>query len=94
MEKLLGGKLYKATSMVELATVEREFYEDKTGGEDRHTRFDPTVCQCCGFKEKPGATCVCAGTDWFQLPDGRMECMPHRTARAIHGNRKWWDFRR
>lgn len=96
MEKLLGGKLYRANSIVELATVEREFYENQTGGEFRRTGHSLSVCECCGFREKNGSpeTCVCAGTEWYMLPDGRVECLPHRTARAINGSRKWWDFRR
>lgn len=95
MEKLLGGKLFRAKSLTELAAVEHDYYMDRQGGLN-HTQFQRSSCQCCGFREKPNSieTCVCDGTDWYQLPDGRVECQPHRIARAIKGERKWWDFRR
>lgn len=98
MEKLLGGKLYKARSMTELAVVEHDFFTNKNGGLPSRAGYALRVCECCGFHEKPNSPeqCLCAGTEWFQLPDGRVECMPHRVARAIDGGarRKWWDFRR
>lgn len=97
MERLLGGKLYKAKSMTELALMEHDINMDRNGGIGSKEKFDKAACQCCGYRKPTGSLteCVCAGTEWFQMADGRVECMPHRAARAIHGsNRKWWDFRR
>lgn len=97
MEQLLGGKLYKAKTMTELALMEHDIYMDRNGGLGSRERFDPLVCQCCGAREQPGSLikCVCDGTEWYQSADGRVECQPHRFARAIHGNsRKWWRFGR
>lgn len=89
MERLLGGKLYKAKSLTELATVERDIHLDRNGGLPHREKFDAAVCQCCGVRENPNKEpCVCDGVAWFLMPGGRVECLPHRTARAISGNRR------
>lgn len=97
MERLLGGKLYKARTMTELALMEHDIHMDRNGGIGSKEKFDPAVCQCCGYRKPKGSLqeCVCDGTEWYQLPDGRIECLPHKTARAIHGERRrFWDFGR
>lgn len=90
MEKLLGGRLFRANSLTEMATVEHDFHMDKRNGAVVREKYDRTVCQCCGYREHKGSveTCLCDGLEWYMLPDGRVECQAHRFARAINGGRK------
>lgn len=48
-------------------------------------KFDPRVCQCCGYfrKRDEDPECVCDGEDWFLGSDGRVECRPHKWARGL-----------
>lgn len=48
-------------------------------------KYDPRICQCCGFfrKDDNAPECVCDGLDWYMDKDGRVECQAHRFARAI-----------
>lgn len=57
--------------------------------EDRQ-KFIKTVCQCCGYARYKDSDpeCVCDGTKWYLEKDGRVECEPHRFARAIGQGRK------
>ena len=58
--------------------------------------YDPLVCQCYGYRQKPDSVleCVCAGTEWYMLPGGGVECLPHRVVRASGGAKSWWSFKR
>ena len=53
-------------------------------------RFDPLVCQCCGYAKRRAddPECVCDGISWHMGRDGRIECEAHRFARSIGGGKK------
>ena len=53
-------------------------------------RFDPRVCQCCGYAKRTAESpeCVCDGIDWHMLPGGGVECQAHRFARSIGMGKK------
>ena len=57
-------------------------------------RFDPKVCQCCGYAKTTdsAAECVCAGIPWYMIPGGGIECQAHRFARAAGKTPKRFDF--
>jgi len=70
--------------------------EQRMGGHVDRTEYDRNVCQCCGFRDTGGPSlCVCAGLDWYQLPNGSVECQAHRFARAVNlQQRRVFDFGR
>lgn len=88
-ERLFGGRLFRAKSLVELSTVEHDFFKEKHG-DRQHTKYDKRVCQCCGFRESRDstATCICDGVEWYMQPDGSVVCAPHRMMRAIEAERR------
>lgn len=70
---------------------------DRSDGHDKQ-RYDPLVCQCCGFVQKRPSdpTCLCDGLDWYMLPNGDVECQGHRLKRMIDGEsrKRFWVFGR
>ncbi len=48
-------------------------------------KYDPRICQCCGYfrKDDEGPECVCDGLTWRMDKDGRVECEAHLFAKAI-----------
>jgi hypothetical protein len=59
-------------------------------------RFDPRVCQCCGYfrNRDEDPECVCDGLNWHMDKDGRIECEAHRFERAIGRGRTIFGMRR
>lgn len=48
-------------------------------------RFDPLVCQCCGYAKAKASDpeCVCDGLDWYMRAGGGVECQAHKFARSV-----------
>lgn len=59
-------------------------------------KYDPRVCQCCGYERRndEDPECVCDGLDWYMDKDGRVECQAHRFARAIGSSKNIFGMSR
>lgn len=58
------------------------------------TRYDPNVCQCCGYtrRNENDPECVCDSLDWYMVKDGGIECQAHKFVRGLGIATKTFDF--
>jgi hypothetical protein len=59
-------------------------------------KYDPRICQCCGYfrKRDEDPECVCDGLNWHMDKFGHVECEAHRFARVVGKGRTVFGMRR